>query len=173
MYQGAQFNTGSVNLFYDFCTCTCFWRLICIVHSNGLELRKLWSVIRTMWARVGDILWLVSCLPLPLTSTDISKTNWSTLPPQDPVQSFTPEVRAAFEAYLNGSSTTTRNLLNATTRAQYLLFLADPEPAYHRKARPSRNDSMQRPGLGQHFWYFEQIPVTGVDVPQSGHCTGR
>ena len=49
------------------------------------------------------------------------------MPPQDPVQAFTPEVRAAFEAFLNGSCTTTRNLTNATKRAQYLSFLADPE----------------------------------------------
>ena len=49
------------------------------------------------------------------------------MPPQDPVQAFTPEVRAEFEAYLNASCTTNRNLMNATKRAQYLSFLADPE----------------------------------------------
>lgn len=50
------------------------------------------------------------------------------MPPQDPVQTFTPEVRAAFEAFLNGSCTTNRNLMSATKRAQYLSFLADPKP---------------------------------------------
>ena len=47
--------------------------------------------------------------------------------PQDPVQAFTPEVRAAFEAFLNGSYTTNQNLMNATKRVQCFSFLADPE----------------------------------------------
>lgn len=49
------------------------------------------------------------------------------MPPQDPVQAFTPEVRADFETYLNALCTTNRNLMNATKRAQYISFFADPE----------------------------------------------
>ena len=49
------------------------------------------------------------------------------MPPQDPVRAFTPEVRLAFEAYLNEVSKSGKALMNATKRAQYLHFLANPE----------------------------------------------
>ena len=49
------------------------------------------------------------------------------MPPQVLVQAFTPEVRVAFDTFLNGSCITNRNLMNATKQAQHLSFLADPE----------------------------------------------
>ena len=61
------------------------------------------------------------------------------MPPQNSVQVFTPEVRAAFEAFLNGSCTTTRNLMNAKKRAQYLSFLADLEQEIDEKGKAGKN----------------------------------
>ena len=66
------------------------------------------------------------------------------MPPQDPVQVFTPEVRTAFEAFLNGLCTTNRNFINATKRAQYLLFLADPEQKISEKDKTEKNNSMEK-----------------------------
>lgn len=42
----------------------------------------------------------------------------SIMPPQDPVRAFTPEVRRAFEAYLNEISKSGKALMSATKRAQ-------------------------------------------------------
>ena len=47
--------------------------------------------------------------------------------PQEPIRAFAPEVRIAFEAYLNEERASARTLMNATKRAQYLHFLANPE----------------------------------------------
>lgn len=49
------------------------------------------------------------------------------MPPQEPIRAFAPEVRISFEAYLNEERASARTLMNATKRAQYLQFLANPE----------------------------------------------
>ncbi len=46
---------------------------------------------------------------------------------QEPIRAFTPKVRVAFETYFNEEHTSARTLMNATTYAQYLHFLANPE----------------------------------------------
>ncbi len=43
------------------------------------------------------------------------------------IRAFAPEVRTAFETYLNEERASARTLMNATKRAQYLHFLANPE----------------------------------------------
>lgn len=43
------------------------------------------------------------------------------------IRAFAPEVRTAFETYLNEERASARTLTNATKRAQYLHFLANPE----------------------------------------------
>ena len=60
------------------------------------------------------------------------------MPPQDPVRAFTPEVRLAFEAYLNEVSKSGKALMNATKRAQYLHFLANPEQKIIEKDKVKR-----------------------------------
>ncbi len=64
------------------------------------------------------------------------------MPPQDPVQAFTPEVWAAFEPFLNSSCTTNWNLMNGTKRVQYLSFFADPKQKITEKNKAEKNDSM-------------------------------
>lgn len=60
------------------------------------------------------------------------------MPPQDPVRAFTPEVRLAFEAYLNKVSKSGKALMTATKRAQYLHFLANPEQKIIEKDKVER-----------------------------------
>lgn len=62
------------------------------------------------------------------------------MPPQAPIETFKPEVREAFEKYLNTSHKAGKLLMNATCRAFYLQFLSDPdqkmvEPDKHEKSR--------------------------------------
>ncbi len=47
--------------------------------------------------------------------------------PQEPICAFAPEVRVAFEAYLNKEHPSGRTSMNATQHAQYLQFFANRE----------------------------------------------
>lgn len=48
-------------------------------------------------------------------------------PPREPISAFDPEIRPAFEAYLNEERASVRTSMNATKRVQYLPFPADLE----------------------------------------------
>ncbi len=62
------------------------------------------------------------------------------MPPQTSIEAFEPEVREAFQQYLNTSHRAGKLLMNATCRALYLEFFSDldqkiVEPDKHEKSR--------------------------------------
>ena len=68
------------------------------------------------------------------------------MPLQSPLSSFTPEIRKAFEEYLDNKTESGKTLMNATKRAGYLRYLADPEQKIHEtdKVERKRLNSIKR-----------------------------
>lgn len=79
------------------------------------------------------------------------------MPPQDPVQTFTPEVRAAFEAFLNGSCTRIETLWVPQNGRNISRSSRIPSQKSPQKTRPKSNDFMQKnAGQSKNFVW---IPV--------------
>ena len=68
------------------------------------------------------------------------------MPPQPPLSSFTPEIKKAFEDYLDNKAEFETTLMNATKHAEYLQYLANPEQKIHKtnKVERKRSNSIKR-----------------------------
>ena len=60
------------------------------------------------------------------------------MPLQPPLSSFTPEIRKAFEEYLDNKTELEKTFMNATKCAEYLQYLTDPEQKIHKTDKVER-----------------------------------
>ena len=60
------------------------------------------------------------------------------MPPQLPLSLFTSKIKKAFEKYLDNKAESGTTLINATKRAEYLQYLANPEQKIHKTDKVER-----------------------------------